>query len=144
MENCSYVIRFLENDDYFKNYLELLSQLTVVNLDVSFDDFSKHFDNINSKIFVIEDNNKIIASGTLLIEKKFIRNFKSVGHIEDIVVDNNYRGKKIGKQLIKFLTEYAYEKDCYKVILDCNHNNIIFYEKCGYKIGKDYHMVQYF
>lgn len=49
--------------------------------------------------FVIEDTNtrQVIASCTLAVEKKFIRACSSRGRIEDVVVDEVYRGRQLGK-----------------------------------------------
>ncbi len=51
-------------------------------------------------VIVIEElsSSKIVASGTVLVEKKFIRGCGSVGHIEDIVVHDSQRGKSYGKR----------------------------------------------
>lgn len=128
------VIRSLDVNDYYKNYLQLLSQLTVVEIR-SFDEFKTQYECLNKefiKIFVIEYDNTIIATGTLIIEKKFIRGFKSVGHIEDIVVGGEFRGKGIGKIMINHLISYGKANDCYKIILDCDEENIPFYKKCGF------------
>ena len=87
--------------------------------------------------------NKVTACGSIFIEKKFIHNLGSVGHIEDIVVNKNHRKKGLGKMIINKLTEYAKEQKCYKVILDCAEENVKFYEKCGYK-NKGISMGKYF
>lgn len=137
------MIRRLVPEDYYKGYLDLLNQLTVTNTFVSYLDFFNQLNNINSDIFVIELDNKIVASGSILIERKFIRDFRSVGHIEDIVVDKNYRSKGLGKQIINYLTQYAKDNGCYKVILDCSKENVEFYTKCGY-IDKGVCMGLYF
>ena len=46
-------------------------------------------------IIVIEDfeTGKIVGSGTIFLQLKFIRNSGTSGHIEDIVVNGDYRGK---------------------------------------------------
>ena len=94
--------RLLEKMDYEKGLLELLSQLTTTGK-VSKEDFIQQYNtikgNTNHKIYVLEENNKIISCGTLLIEPKFIHNCSNVGHIEDIVVDKNSRGKGLGKKI---------------------------------------------
>ncbi|GFP96528.1 glucosamine 6-phosphate n-acetyltransferase [Phtheirospermum japonicum] len=90
-------------------------------------------------ICVIEDNHisgKIVGTGSVFIEKKFIRNCGKVGHIEDVVVDSSVRGKQLGKKIIGFLSDHARRMGCYKVILDCSVNNRPFYEKCGFKQKK--------
>ena len=61
-----------------------------------------------------------------------IHNGEYVGHIEDVVVDEMYRSLKIGKQLMKHVIQYAKEKQCYKVILNCKDNVEGFYKKLGF------------
>lgn len=98
----------------------------------------------NHFIFVINDieKNKIVGSGTIIIERKIIHNFKNVGHIEDIVVDNNYRGAGLGKMIINYLLDFAEKNNCYKTILTCSNENVGFYEKLGF-IKKDNFMARY-
>lgn len=120
-------------------YLDCLAQLTVVG-EISKEDFFQRFQYFNDRsdsyhLYVITDESgdKIVAAGTLLIEKKFIRNLGTCGHIEDIVVDCSQRGKNLGKILIQALKELAIQLGCYKVILDCEEGKVQFYEKCGFK-----------
>ena len=136
----------LKKSDYDRGFLQLLEQLTSVESEkISYDDFCKHYDNINNKIYVIRNisTNKIVASGSIFIEKKFIHNLSSVGHIEDIIVDSNYRGFGLGKVIINHLTNVAKNNGCYKVILNCSNKNVGFYEKCGF-VKKETEMVKYF
>jgi glucosamine-phosphate N-acetyltransferase len=136
--------RNLEYGDYNKNYFDLLSQLTICG-NCTQNQFEKFVDNLNKNhiVIVYEENNKILASGTLFIEPKLIRNCGLVGHIEDIVVDKELNGKGIGKKLVCALSDYAKDNGCYKVILDCRSEIISFYEKCGFS-KKEEQMVQYF
>ena len=71
------------------NYIKLLSSLTITS-NISTSDFIKYIDDIykNGIVYIsIIDNTKIIASGTIFLEQKIIRNGQKVGHIEDIVID---------------------------------------------------------
>jgi glucosamine-phosphate N-acetyltransferase len=139
-------IRNLQKNDYYLNYLDLLSQLTLVNKhNILFNKFKYFVEELkeNHIIRVIELNNKIVASGTLYIENKIIHEFGKVGHIEDVVIDISIRGKKLGKKIVQNLIDLSEKNGCYKVILNCNENNIKFYEKCGL-IQKEYEMVKYF
>lgn len=54
--------------------------------------------NSSYQIFVVEETKeaKIVATATLLLEKKFIRGCGLAGHIEDVVVDESVRGQKLG------------------------------------------------
>lgn len=127
-------IRELEIGDY-KQYLNLLVQLTDVG-DISFDEFKERLNEINKSnifIYVVCNEKELIAAGTLIIEPKFIHKCSKLGHIEDIVVNKNYRGKGIGKTIINYLVSKAMEENCYKVRLVCNNKNIGFYEKCNFE-----------
>jgi glucosamine-phosphate N-acetyltransferase len=81
--------------------------------------------------FIFESN--LFFSPTDSFEPKIIRNGKSVGHIEDIVVDEKCRSMGISKRIIEKLFSFANEHNCYKVILDCNPRLSDFYEKLGFE-----------
>lgn len=133
--DSNFIIRKIQKDDYYKNHLELYKQLTTYDFKlINKIEYDKFIDNLNTnhQIFVIIDNNKVIASGTILIENKLIRNLCKLAHIEDIVIDINYRKFGLGKKLINYIKDYAKNENCYKITLDCNDNNILFYEKCGF------------
>ncbi|KAF8403691.1 hypothetical protein HHK36_011795 [Tetracentron sinense] len=142
-------VRRLEISDKSKGFIELLQQLSVCD-SVSDEEFKARFEDLTSHgddhvIFVIEDSrsSKIIATGSVFVEKKFLRNCGKVGHIEDVVVDSSARGLGLGHKIIGFLTDHARSLGCYKVILDCSVDNKGFYEKCGFK-SKEIQMVMYF
>ena len=117
--------RYLQKEDFNKNYLDLLEQLTEVNKHlITYEKFSNFVENLNK-------NHKIIATGTILIEDKLIHGMSKVCHIEDIVICNTNRGMGLGKGLISFLINIAKDEDCYKVILNCKKEYVGFYEKCG-------------
>ena len=50
-------------------------------------------------IIVVEDKETgiVVGTGTVVLEQKFIRGGAKTGHIEDVVVDKNYRGYSLGK-----------------------------------------------
>tara|TARA_B110000971_G_C19963410_1_gene479036 strand:+ start:147 stop:563 length:417 start_codon:yes stop_codon:yes gene_type:complete len=137
------IFRNLKKSDY-SQYLNLLSQLTTVKKS-DIDKFNNFVNNLpeNHIVQVYELNNKIVACGTIFIEQKVIHDMGKVGHIEDIVVDKESRGKKLGLKLIKHLENIGKTKGCYKIILDCDVKNIKFYEKCGF-IEKGVEMAKYF
>lgn len=60
-------------------------------------------------------------------------------YIDDLCVDENARGKHIGKALFEYVTEYAKKIGCYNVTLNVwngNDSAMKFYEKCGLKTQK--------
>uniref|UniRef100_A0A0C9S4U9 Glucosamine 6-phosphate N-acetyltransferase n=1 Tax=Wollemia nobilis TaxID=56998 RepID=A0A0C9S4U9_9CONI len=135
----NFVLRRLEPSDYTKGFLELLRQLSVCG-NVSQQEFTNRFQELQGLgddhvISVIEDTdqNRIVATGTIFVERKFMRTCGKVGHIEDVVVDSSVRGKHLGHKILRFLKEHARVNGCYKVILDCSVENQGFYEKLGFK-----------
>lgn len=137
-------ITTLQKEDYYNGYLSLLKQLTTVG-DISYADFCKKYDEMvnHVNIFVMREKDKIIGSGTIYYEPKFIHNLSYVGHIEDIVIHQDYRGKGLGKYLLNFLENESKNNGCYKIILDCSKNNAEFYKKCGF-INKGVQMAKYY
>jgi ribosomal protein S18 acetylase RimI-like enzyme len=60
-------------------------------------------------------------------------------YIDDICVDEKYRGKHIGKALYEYITEYARKSGCYNITLNVWEKNPeakAFYEKMGMSIQK--------
>ncbi|KAL7421202.1 Glucosamine-phosphate N-acetyltransferase-like protein [Cryptotrichosporon argae] len=85
---------------------------------------------------------RLVACGTLIIERKFVRGAGLCGHIEDIAVARTMQGRKLGLKIINALEDIAVARGCYKVILDCSKDNVAFYEKCGFA-QKECQMVRY-
>ncbi|KAK9461633.1 acyl-CoA N-acyltransferase [Lipomyces oligophaga] len=133
-----YALRALKPADYSAGFLQVLAGLTTVGT-ISAETFNRHFEFLLSRpgeyfVLVIENllTGKIVATGTLLVERKFIHECGRVGHIEDIAVDTNERGKKLGLKIIHALDYIGQKTGCYKNILDCSPHNEQFYVKCGY------------
>mmetsp|Transcript_7866 Transcript_7866/g.15198 ORF Transcript_7866/g.15198 Transcript_7866/m.15198 type:complete len:162 (-) Transcript_7866:4527-5012(-) len=131
------ILRPLQLSDYDKDYFGLLSRLTQAPR-ITRERFEVIFNKIRANadthiVVVVEElqTGKLLGSGTLLIEPKFIRNGALVGHIEDIVVRKESAKRGAGHSIVTSLCEIAKSKGCYKVILDCSDENVAFYQKCG-------------
>lgn len=60
-------------------------------------------------------------------------------YIDDLCVDENIRGRHIGKTLYEYVLKFAKEQGCYNVTLNvwnCNETAMRFYENCGLKPQK--------
>ena len=144
----AFEVRKLDISDKKKGFVELLQHLTVCD-SISDEAFEERFREVaeydnDHLICVIEDeiSGRIIATGSVFIQKKFIRNCGKVGHIKGVVVDSKVRGKHLGKKIIEFLADQARLMGCYKVILDCSSDNVPFYNRCGFN-QKENQMVKY-
>ncbi|KAI6247072.1 Glucosamine 6-phosphate N-acetyltransferase [Erysiphe necator] len=134
----TYCIRALRKSDYGLGFLDCLRVLTTVG-DISEADWNERYEWMNTQgkggyyLLVIEDRGRIVGTGALIVERKFIHQLGIVGHIEDIAVAKDQQGKKLGLKIIQALNFIAEKVGCYKSILDCSEANEGFYVKCGYK-----------
>ena len=126
--------RNIEKTDLNQVYV-LLNQLK--EMDITLIDKDKVWNNFinnnssNSVVGIYDD--KVVAYGSVVIENK-IRG-ELAGHIEDIVVDSEVRGKMIGVLLIKKLIEIARNKGCYRITLFCKESLVNFYSRNGFKVN---------
>ena len=130
------IIRQIEENDLYNGFLNSLDSLrkaSDIEPSKAKSVFEKIRSNPNHVIFVAILNGKVVGSTTLLIEPKFIHNGGLVGHIEDVVVNKEFQGQKIGEKLILASLDYAKNAGCYKTILDCLDDVKQFYEKLGFK-----------
>ena len=131
------LIRTVEVDDLKKGFFGVLSQLTSAETpeESAFKERVKEISqDPNHIVYVVEHipSQKIIGTITIILEKKFIHNLSQICHVEDFVIDKNYRKFGIGKKLMEMAINFAKEKKCYKIILDCSDELISYYERFGF------------
>ncbi|KAK7513832.1 glucosamine 6-phosphate N-acetyltransferase [Phyllosticta citricarpa] len=133
-----YTCRPIRRSDYHAGFLDVLRVLTTVG-DVSEKQWNERYDWMSRRndeyflICIIDDSGRIVGTGALVVERKFIHGLGLVGHIEDIAVAKDQQGKKLGLRIIQALDFVAEKVGCYKTILDCSEANEGFYVKCGFK-----------
>ncbi|RDL41051.1 Glucosamine-phosphate N-acetyltransferase [Venustampulla echinocandica] len=134
----SYTIRALRKSDYARGFLDCLRVLTTVG-DITEEQWSGRYEWMTTQgkgcyyLLVVDDGSRIVGTGALIVERKFIHNLGLVGHIEDIAVAQDQQGKKLGLKIIQALDFVAAKVGCYKSILDCSEANEGFYIKCGFR-----------
>jgi glucosamine-phosphate N-acetyltransferase len=128
----NYIVRELSISDY-EQYLPLINEFRQTHF--TRDEFISILPTIQSysTIYVIELDNELIATGTIIYEKKFIFNGCILAHIEDVCVKKQYRGNGFGKTIVNTLIQDAKKHKCYKITLDCSHENKDFYSKIGFE-----------
>jgi len=118
--------------------LELYKQLIPEEIPIdtkTANEIWKKIENSDIKYFIAIENGIIISSCYLAIILNLTRNGKSIGFIENVITDEKYRNKGIGKKVIEMAIEYGKQNNCYKIILQSSYKrkeNHIFYEKCGF------------
>lgn len=133
-----YTIRPLRRSDYGRGYLDVLRVLTTVG-EIAEEQWNERYEWIKSRndeyymLVVCDGEDRVVGTGSLIVERKFIHSLGLVGHIEDIAVEQGQQGKKLGLRIIQALDHVAAQVGCYKSILDCSEANEGFYVKCGFK-----------
>ena len=97
-------------------------------------------------IFVAEENEKIVGYAFCVfqrhIDNNILTDIKTL-YIDDLCVNEDCRGRHIGKKLYEYVLGFAKEQGCYNVTLNvwsCNENAFKFYQKQGLvpqKIGME-------
>lgn len=88
------------------------------------------------KLFVAEYNNEIAGTFALLIMDNLAHRGEPSSIIEDVVVKSNLRGKKIGREMMRFAMDISRRKGCYKMVLSSHLRRVNahrFYESLGFK-----------
>lgn len=117
-----YTIRPLRRSDYNRGYLDVLRVLTTVG-EITEEMWNERYQWITSRndeyymLVVCDGADRIVGTGSLIVERKFIHSLGMVGHIEDIAVEKNQQGKKLGLRIIQALDYVAAQVGCYKVCL---------------------------
>ena len=117
----------LENAD-FSQVIEIWKKSFNNNFDKEIN--STYLTDPTSITLVSVDSNTVTGVASLHIIKKLTR---TLGLIEDVAVNENYRGKGIGKKLVEKLIGIASEKSCDKTVLNSSEKNSEFYEKIGFE-----------
>jgi len=120
----------LSNDSFYKS----LSALSMVEKMPS-EEAEKIFNScqfLGIETYVAVYAEEIIGTIRLLFEPKFYHQGRLAAHIEDVSVRLDYQGKGIGGDLVQHAIKRCRDKNCYKVILNCNDSLVSFYEKQGF------------
>ena len=91
---------------------------------------SEYLSDPNSTTIVISVEDIIVGVASIHIIKKLTR---TLGIIEDVAVNEKYRGKGVGKKLVERLILIGKQKNCDKIVLSSSEENSKFYEKIGFK-----------
>ena len=97
----------------------------------------------NRPIFVYVDNDDILGYAFCVFIKNNSNSLTDILtlYIDDLCVDENARGKKVGTSLYNYVLQFAKDAGCYNVTLNvwaCNNSALKFYEKCGLSVGYDH------
>ena len=87
------------------------------------------------KYFIAADGNRVVSALNIAIIPNLTRGGRSNAFIENVITDEKYRRKGIGKKLIEMAVQYARDNKAYKVVLLSSMKRKeahLFYESCGF------------
>lgn len=121
---------------------ELRSDLFIMDkTKYSEDELKDIIENDNSPVFVADDNG-VVGYGFCMMEYKEKHNnspaVKTL-YIDDICIDEKYRGMNIGKAIYEYIEDFAKKEKCHNITLNVwegNERAKRFYEKCNLKVQK--------
>jgi glucosamine-phosphate N-acetyltransferase len=117
-----YDMRPLCRSDYHRGYMEVLRVIGRSGW-IGEDIWEERCEWLRSRtdtyfvLVVIDASDRVVASGTVMLERKFIHNMGVVGHIEDLAVARDQKGKKMGLRVLEALVHVANCNGAYKVCL---------------------------
>lgn len=93
----------------------------------------------NEEIFVAKENNNIVGYVIIKIMEKNNRKmrYRKILEISNLGVEEKYRNKGIGTELLNFIKNKSIENNCtdlYLTVNEENKNAIKLYEKFGFRI----------
>lgn len=99
-------------------------------------------DDNNHHIIVVEEENKIVSSCVCVIIPNLTHFQQSYALVENVVTDENYRGRGYATACLDYAKSIAIKENCYKLMLltgSKKESTLEFYERAGYnrndKIG---------
>jgi glucosamine-phosphate N-acetyltransferase len=117
---AGYAMRPLCRGDYHRGYMEVLRVVGRTGW-VGEDIWDERCEWLRTQgstyyiLVVVNQEDRVVASGTVLLERKFIHNMGVVGHIEDLAVARDQKGKKMGLRILEALVHIANSHGAYKV-----------------------------
>lgn len=89
----------------------------------------------NIKYFGLFNESELICSCTIILVPNLTRSCRPYGVIENVVTHIGYRNNGFGKKLLNKAIKYAWDNNCYKVMLmtgRLNEETFRFYESVGF------------
>ena len=106
--------------------------LRLIEAEAVFDTMNKYPD---YHLYVARRCRTTLGTFTLLIVENLAHMGARIGFIENIIVDNDWRRKGIGKRMMQYAMQKCREAGCYKLVLSSNRARVYahkFYENIGF------------
>ncbi|KAJ9628681.1 Glucosamine-phosphate N-acetyltransferase-like protein [Taxawa tesnikishii (nom. ined.)] len=130
----NHVLRSLQRDDYDRGYASLKGVGPILaNVWNERCEYLRQRNDCYAVVVVIDPEDRVVASGTLLVVRRFTHGASLVGHIEDLSVAEGQSGKNLGLRVFEALDRIAKDMGCYKTTVTCQEANEGFHQQKGYR-----------
>ena len=123
----NYSIKSPENKEEWDNYLMFRWKILRKPLGMSKDSLADSIEDKSFHLMGIDDEEKVIASGRVHF------NCENEAQIRYMAVDDSFKRKGVGTEIVKELENYAQSKGAIIMILNARENAISFYLSLGYQ-----------
>mgnify|MGYP001364741517 FL=1 len=129
----NYSIKSPENKEEWDSYLLFRWEVLRKPLGMSKDSLADSIEDESFHLMGIDEEKNVIASGRVHF------NSKNEAQIRYMAVDENFKRKGVGTEIVKELENYAISKGIVNMILNARENAISFYLSLGYEEVGPYH-----
>ena len=123
----NYSIKSPENKDEWESYLLFRWEILRKPLGMSKDSLADSIEDESFHLMGIDEEKNVIASGRVHF------NSENEAQIRYMAVDENFKRKGVGTEIVKELEKYALSKGKVSMILNARENAISFYLSLGYE-----------
>jgi len=123
----NYSIKSPENKDEWESYLLFRWEILRKPLGMSKDSLADSIEDESFHLMGIDEEKNVIASGRVHF------NSENEAQIRYMAVDENFKRKGVGTEIVKELENYALSKGIERMILNARENAINFYLSLGYE-----------
>ena len=123
----NYSIKSPENKEEWDNYLMFRWEILRKPLGMSKDSLADSIEDKSFHLMGIDDEEKVIASGRVHF------NCENEAQIRYMAVDDSFKRKGVGTEIVKELENYAQSKGANIMVLNARENARSFYLSLGYE-----------
>ena len=123
----NYSIKSPKNKEEWDNYLMFRWEILRKPLGMSKDSLADSIEDKSFHLMGIDDEEKVIASGRVHF------NCENEAQIRYMAVDDSFKRKGVGTEIVKELENYAQSKGANIMVLNARENAISFYLSLGYE-----------
>lgn len=132
------IIGEVENKDFeglMKLYMQLHNNPFPEKSDELINLWNQILQDKNHHIIVAKEEGKIVSSCVCVIIPNLTHSQQPYAFVENVITDENYRGRGLATQCLNYARELAVKENCYKMMLltgSKEESTLRFYRQAGY------------